>query len=303
MKKFLCSCLLMLLACTASAQERLTDLDMAKIARFGFGNILTGAWTEQDGWVTADALQGSDRFRLLRIWGGEACRLVGLNGTKDAAVISAIHSDHPGEFRDAKPGIYSFDTHTASYTVHEPSGLLTVLCEWEPQPRLSAALSLNSQVYRDIVKRFLSARGLHIETTKLSQLFKIDLEGDGVDEVLVCAQNIAAKGEACFEADTPLVMGSGLPGTAQENAYSVLFLRKIVGGKVLELPLHEYVSSQDGPPVIAKAFQFADLNGDGILEIITGTASCDGYAHHVFEVKGGAVHKVLSCWMDFRRRP
>jgi hypothetical protein len=276
---------------------------MAKIARFGFGNILTGAWTEQDGWVTADALQGSDRFRLLRIWGGEACRLVGLNGTKDAAVISAIHSDHPGEFRDAKPGIHSFDTHTASYTVHEPSGLLTVLCEWEPQPRLPAALSLNSQVYRDIVKRFLAARGLHIETTKLSQLFKIDLEGDGVDEVLICAQNIAAKGEVCFEADQPLIKGTGLLGAVQPGAYSLLLLRKLVDGKVAEFPLHVFVSPKGStpidddwtPPIVGRFYQTADLNGDGVLEIIAGTACYEGYDYRVFEVKGGKVREVLSC--------
>ena len=303
MNKILLSCLLTLLACTASAQERLADFDMAKIARFGFGNILMGAWVEPDGWTTAEDLQGAERFHALRIWGGEACRLVGQNGMKEAeAVISAIHSDHPGEFKGAKPGVPSFDTHSASSTAHEPSGLLTILSPWKVQPRLPAALSLNSQVYRDIVKRFLAAHGLDAEPV-LSQLFKIDLEGDGVDEVLICAQNIAAKGEACFEADQPLIKGMGLPGAAQPGSYSVLLLRKLVDGKVAELPLHVFVSpggstpADDGwtPPVVGRFYQTADLNGDGVLEIIAGTAFYEGYDYRVFEVKVGKVREVLSC--------
>ncbi len=304
MKKILLSCLLILLACTASAQERLTDLDMAKIARFGFGNILTGAWMPQAGWVSAEDLQGSERFHFVRIWGGEACRLVGQNGTKEAeAVISAIHSEHPGEFKGANPGVPSFDTHSESSSVHEPSGLLTILSPWEVQPRLPVALSLNSQVYRDIVKRFLASLGLNAEKPALTQLFKIDLEGDGVDEVLICAQNIAAKGEASFEADQPLIKGTGLPGAAQPGAYSVLLLRKLVDGKVAELPLHVFVSPKGSapgdddwtPPVVGRFYQTADLNGDGVLEIIAGTAFYEGYDYRVFEVKGGKVREVLSC--------
>ena len=304
MKKILFACLLILLACTASAQERLVDFDMAKVSRFGFGNILIGAWMPQEGWVTAEDLQGSERFHFVRLWGGEACRLVGQNGTKEAeAVISAIHSEHPGEFKGAKPGVPSFDTHSPSSSVHEPSGLLTIVSPWEVQPRLPAALSLNSQVYRDIVKRFLAAQGLNVEKPALSQLFKIDLEGDGVDEVLICAQNIAARGEASFEADQPLVKGTGLPGAAQPGAYSVLLLRKLVEGKVAELPLHVFVSPKGSapvdddwtPPVVGRFYQTADLNGDGVLEIIAGTAFYEGYDYRVFEVKGGKVREVLSC--------
>lgn len=304
MKKILLSCLLILLACTASAQERLTDLDMAKTARFGFGNILTGAWIPQAGWVSAENLQETERFHFVRLWGGEACRLVGQNGTKEAeAVISAIHSDHPGEFKGAKPGMHSFDTHAPSHTIHEPSGLLTILCPWEVQPRLPAALSLNSEAYRDIMKRFLASQGLNVEKPALTQLFKIDLEGDGVDEVLICAQNIASRGEASFEADQPLAKGAGLPGAAQPGAYSVLLLRKLMGGKVAELPLHVFVSPKGSapvdddwtPPVVGRFYQTADLNGDGVLEIIAGTAFYEGYDYRVFEVKGGQVREVLSC--------
>jgi hypothetical protein len=83
----------------------------------------------------------------------------------------------------------------------------------------------------------------------------------------------------------------------------VLLLRKLVDGKVAELPLHVFVSSKGSapvdddwtPPVVGRFYQAADLNGDGVLEIIAGTAFYEGYEHRVFEVKGGKVREVLSC--------
>jgi len=304
MKKRLCSCLLSLLCFTAPAfaLDGAPSLDTGSIARFGFGNILMGAWTEQDGWVTARNLQGTEHFHFLRLWGGESCRIFGLNGLKGEGVMSALHHEHPGEFPGSMPNVPSFDTHTPEGVLKAPSGLLTILCPWEVQPRQPVALSLNSSTYQGIVKRFLADQGLNTEKPNLVQLFKIDLEGDGVDEVLICAQNIAGRGEASFEDDQPLVTGISLSGTAQPGAYSVLLLRKIVDGRVLELPLHVFVSplssspADDGsiPPVIAKVFQFADLNGDGILEIIAGTACCEGWDYRVFKVKGGEVREVLT---------
>ncbi len=285
-----------------AAPESPASFDMAKVARFGFGNILMGGWTPHDGWVSADQLQGSERFHSLRIWGGEQCRIFGLNGMKGEGIISAIHSEHPDESSSAMPKLSSFDLHTPEGIIKEPSGLLAMVCPWDVQPRKVTVMRTGNAIYQGIVKKYLASLGLTDEEPNLVQLFKIDLEGDGVDEVLVCAQNIAGKGEINFEADLPLITGTGLPMEAKKGAYSVLFLRKVAGGNVLELPLHEYVAPQgsahDGPdwrpPAIAKVCQFSDLNGDGILEIITATAFNENYTYHVFEVKGDKAHEALT---------
>ena len=304
MDKILLSCLLSLLMFTvpASAQESAASFDMSKVSCFGFGNILLGCWTAQDGWVNAEQLQSGERFYSLHIWGGEECRVFGLDGLKGEGVICAIRSEHPGEFTCSQDSVPRFDVQTPSGVIEEPSGLLTVLCPWDVQPRKAAVMKPGNATYQGIVKKFLAAQGLNVETPKLAQLFKIDLEGDGVDEVLICAQNIAVKGEACFEADKPLFTGTGLPEAARPGAYSLLLLRKIVAGKVVELPLHMFASPKGStpvddnwtPPVVAKLCQFADLNGDGVLEIVAATAHYEGYAYHVFEVKGGEVREVLT---------
>ena len=303
MKKILFSCLLALLMFTVPsfAQESAASFDMSKVSRFGFGNILLGGWTPQDGWVRAEQLQNGERFQPLHIWGGEECRVFGLDGLKGEGVICAIRSEHPGEFTCSQDSVPRFDVQTPSGVIEEPSDLLTILCPWDVQPRKAAVMKTGNATYQGIVKRYLAAQGLKVETPNIVQLFKVDLEGDGVDEVLICAQNIAVKGEACFEADKPLFTGTGLPEAARPGAYSLLLLRKIVAGKVVELPLHIFASPKGStpvddnwtPPVVAKACQFDDLNGDGVLEIVAATAHYEGYAYHVFEVKGGEVCEVL----------
>lgn len=282
--------------------EKLASFDRGKASRFGFGNILMGAWVEQDGWVNAEELQSSERFRSLRIWGGEECRVFGMDGLKSEGIISAIHSEHPGEFPHAHAGVPSFDVHTPNGVLSYPSGQLAILCPWDPQPRKAAAMNTGNATYQGIAKKFLAGRGLKTESPMLVQLFKVDLEGDGVAEVLICAQNIVTGGEGTsFAADTPLASGMVVPNAAQKGAYSLVFLRKLVDGKVLELPLHEYLSLNGStpieeswsPPLVGRICQFADLNGDGVLEIVLGTACYEGYAYHVFEVKGGSVREVL----------
>jgi len=301
MKKILFSCLLSLLMFTvpASAQESAASFDMSKVSRFGFGNILLGGWTPQDGWVSAEQLQNGERFQPLHIWGGENCRIFGRDGQKGKGVISAMYSEHPGEVPGTMPGVPSFDTHTPEGVIKAPSGLLTILCPWDVQPRKATVMKPGNATYQGIVKRFLAAQGLKAETPNIVQLFKVDLEGDGVDEVLICAQNIAGGSEASFEPDLPLITGAGVPQAAQPGAYSLLLLRKIVAGKVVELPLRVFVSPKGStpvddnwtPPVVAKACQFADLNGDGVLEIVAATAHYEGYAYHVFEVRAASCVK------------
>ena len=274
-------------------------LDGASVtARFGFGNILMGGWSPQQGWLNVQQLQNDASFHDFRIWGGESCRVFGMHGMVEGnAVISAIHSEHADEFPAARTTVLSFDVHSAAGVISAPSGLLTVLCDWKVQPRGPVLMQPGNRTYQEIIKNYLASRGLHTDSIQLVQLCKIDLEGDGVDEVLICAQNMVREGQgASWVADRPLATGKAIPNSATRGVYSMLLLRKIVAGKVMQLPLHEYIANESTafPPLLAKLYLFADLNGDGVMEIISGTTSHTDTVYHVFEVRDGEVRHVLS---------
>ncbi len=262
------------------------------LSRFGFGNILMGGWSEQQGWLNARELQNSPRFHKFRIWGGETCRVLGMYGLVEGnAVISAVHSDHPDEYPSVRTP--SFDVHAPAGVISPPSAVLTLLCDWEAQPRKPESVLMKTNApYERHVKDYLASRGLHTQEVRIVQTCRIDLEGDGVDEVLVCAQNMV--GHVDWKPDGLLAV----PDHAHKGMYSILLLRKIVDGKVVQLPLHEHIVSTaqaaERPPVLGRLYLFADLNGDGVMEIIAGTVSPTESVHRIFEVKGGNIREVLS---------
>ncbi|MBQ3060394.1 MAG: hypothetical protein IJD16_08810, partial [Desulfovibrio sp.] len=131
-------------------------------ARFGFGNILMGGWSPQQGWLNAQQLQNDASFHDFRIWGGEACRVFGMRGlVEDNAIITAIHNEHGDAFPAARMDVPSFEVHTATGGISAPSGFLTVLCDWEVQPRTPVLMKIGNATYQNIIRDYLAAKGLH----------------------------------------------------------------------------------------------------------------------------------------------
>ena len=93
----------------------------------------------------------------------------------------------------------------------------------------------------------------------------------------------------------PLYKNTDIPATLVKGQYSIALLRKIIGGKVVEIPLGQTIALQNGTAaLIHKVFQFADLNGDGVMEIIAGNYNHDGYSYQVHEIKNGKASLVIN---------
>ena len=170
------------------------------------------------------------------------------------------------------------------------------------EKRQATALSVKNATYEKIMKDYLKNAGLPNATVNIMQLFRVDLEGDGVDEVVIYAQNVVdPKKHAGFwqQGDKPMldIMGEIKP-SAEPGMYSVMLLRKIVGGKVREIPLVNFIVPKSkarvgGPvPTVQRVSQFADLNGNGTLDIVFGSASREGYSYNVVEVAKDGSFKV-----------
>ena len=184
--------------------------------------------------------------------------------------------------------------------LHDKKGKLS----WNPAPRKATMLGSENETYKKVVKDILAKNGLPDARPQIMQIFRVDLEGDGVDEVVLYAQNIADPKEHPnkWKPDQSLLKDTGVRGGSKKGDYSLLLLRKIVGGKIQEILLDSFFATRDGSPVdekwvvpiVHKIFQFADVNGDGVMEILTGSAYYEGFSYSVYAVKGGDVKAVLT---------
>ena len=114
----------------------------------------------------------------------------------------------------------------------------------------------------------LAERGLDVPDPVIKQLLRVDLEGDGVNEVIIVSEDVT----------------EGLFGEVGD--YSIAFVRKTVGGDVRTSILGESVVVDADELPLVYAFSIgavADLNGDGKMEIVVSSAYYEGIGVEVWE--------------------
>jgi hypothetical protein len=121
--------------------------------------------------------------------------------------------------------------------------------------------------YAAFAAEMLAERGLNVPEPSIKQLLQVDLEGDGVNEVLVVAEDVTA----------------GL--FAEDGDYSIAFMRRTVQGDVQTAILGESVIVTADSPVVNSfsVAAVADLNGDGRMEVVLTTAYYEGIGVEVWE--------------------
>ena len=90
---------------------------------------------------------------------------------------------------------------------------VAISAPWELQPHLVESFD-DDGTYAAFASGLLSDRGLVVPNPTIKQLFRVDLEGDGINEVIVVAEQL---------------VGGFLPVAGD---YSIAFVRKIVEGEV-----------------------------------------------------------------------
>lgn len=143
---------------------------------------------------------------------------------------------------------------------------VAISAPWELQPHLFESIN-DDGTYSGFASELLSSRGLDVASPVVKQLFRTDLEGDGVNEVLVVAEDVTES----------LIL--------EEGDYSIAFLRKVVDGEVQTAVLGATVvkegDSQFGASYTIGAV--ADLSGDGQMEIVLDSAFFEGLTVEVYE--------------------
>ena len=256
--------LLTALACTcvegSYAAEPATFIELPY--RYVIGGHAKGKWlnTEQAG----KALKA-----------GTSCRLFTLKGEQ-----GQVTAQKAAPMDDVCMDIWMTDLDSP---VDHPA--IAIAADWNPMPRAVKNSSTTQDVYVKAVRELLIAQGIAKPVVKITQHLRVDLEGDGQDEVLLSATHYpAAEGE-----------GSA-PTSAGAGNYSFSVLRRLVGGKVvtqiLEGEFYEKATEFSAPNVHSIG-GVLDLNGDGKMEVILHSQYYEGGATTVWQVEEKEAKRVL----------
>jgi hypothetical protein len=143
---------------------------------------------------------------------------------------------------------------------------VAISAPWTLQPHLFEEIA-DDGTYARFAADLLSNRGLEVASPVIKQLFRTDLEGDGVNEVLVVAEDVP-------------------PNFLMEPGdFSIALMRKVVQGEAQTAVIHETVA-EDEEDTFAGAHSFggvADLNNDGKMELIAGSAFFEGFTVTIWE--------------------
>ncbi len=244
----------------AMAQSRfvpIVDLPVGGL----IGGSLGGKWV--------DAVTAAKRVKK-----GDVFNWYLLNGTlisgvamKEVEIAEPCEDFYAATFETASMGLDYGD---------RPEGIaLGSALNWNPTPRDPVALSDSAAkaTYSKVVTAILRKNGLLKTVPKNIRAWRIDLDGDGVEEVILQSQT----------------WGESIQPQAKAGNYSIIVLRKIVAGKVVDqLIASDFVKKnvEFGAPSRYKLSSIADLNGDGKMEFIIFGEYYEGGGSQAWEMKG-----------------
>lgn len=203
--------------------------------------------------------------------GGETYQLYGLTGREAAAVGAKPRPEEPGEFQYVE----------LAGATDEQLSLVALGAPWEAQVRPVHETDTTNPTYVKQVRGLLDRAGLKQAKVNLTRVLRVDLDGDGTEEVLVSAQTPR---EGYPRPD--IVVGD----------YSLVLLRQVKGNRVVTTVLQaEYYTKAVGfgASYAYDVLGALDLNHDGKLEILVQWSYYEGDGVLVYELQQGRPVEVL----------
>lgn len=251
---------LLLLSVTAMAADLhpIVEMDTGYL----FGGSADGKWVKPE--KAAKSMKASTSFRVF-------------------GLTQEIGKATGGKPKTADEDVCS-DMLTVSLSSKSKEGVIALSAPWNALPRKPQVIDPTQQVYVEAVRDFLVTRRMSDPKVKITRILRVDLDGDGEEEVLINATNYFTK-----DGDVPM-------DTAAPGSYSIVLLRRVVAGKVqTEFVAGEiYVKDESSASNLFELPAVLDLNGDGKLEVIVHSHYYEGAETTIYDCSGGKCKAVLS---------
>jgi hypothetical protein len=231
----------------------------------------------QSGWLLGASADGkwitaADASPQVR--GNDTYRLYTLAGSAGTAVGGRPESLGPGPCAT---------TTVVELNPRPPSRAIGVAGDWNLQPRTPRAADPKAQEFQQLVGDLLKSQGISQPDIRIEKVVRVDLEGDGAEEVLISATRYTDGGEAI----TP---------NAAAGDYSLLVLRKSVGRamKTINIAAEYYPNAREfSAPSAHQLLAVLDLNGDGVMELVVDSSYYEGGATVMYSVTGDNAQQVI----------
>lgn len=175
------------------------------------------------------------------------------------------------------------DQQVISLTPKSKNGTIAVAGPWNALPRIPKVQDPTQPIYQKAVTDFLVTKGIRSPKVKITRILRVDLDGNGQEEVLVSATNYFTK-------------DGSVPSNTVAGSYSCVLLRRMVGDKVeTQLIDGEFYpkATTFNAPNSYEISAVLDLDGDGRMEVILNTGYYEGGGTAVYSVTGKKPKQVL----------
>jgi hypothetical protein len=164
--------------------------------------------------------------------------------------------------------------------VLDESGFVGVVDGWQVMKRPVQELSGDGEYYQQVVSDWLNSEGVSDPQVDNLHVYRVDLEGDGTDEIFISASHLDSSQH-----------------TTKAGDYSIILMRQVAGNEaVTKLVVGDVYRSKELELTFPRTYSlanFIDLNQDGALEVVVEIQKWEGFGARVFQIDAEDVIQTL----------